>query len=108
MGDMVAFFCVQTGLVDGGADLSKKNGSHSYYQDVIIITIACHVLTLISRWFWLLWLSIPGFAAFQLYTHIVSPFVLSSKPSSVSQEEEVCFSSSPSPCTRDEVLNSCA
>eukprot|EP00963_Diacronema_lutheri_P007365 scaffold649_cov347-Pavlova_lutheri.AAC.4 len=48
-------------LVDGGADLSL-GGTLEYLHDVLYITVFVHAATIVSDWFWLAYLIIPGYA----------------------------------------------
>ena len=46
-------------LIDGGADLGQS-GFTGYYFDAIYICIAVQLATLLSDWFWLLFLSVSA------------------------------------------------
>ena len=62
-------------LTDGGADLSM-GGMSSYYHDVIYIAVFLLLSTaLVSDWFWLLGLVVPGYALYMLWTSVLAPWI---------------------------------
>ena len=62
-------------LIDGGADLGQA-GFTGYYFDAIYICIAVQLATLLSDWFWLLFLSVraAGFLIEALHLWLV-PYI---------------------------------
>eukprot|EP00898_Chlorokybus_atmophyticus_P001526 jgi/Chlat1/2374/Chrsp17S02638 len=65
-------------LVDGGADLSM-GGMCEYYHDIIYITAFVQVASIFSGKFWLLWLVVPVYALYQLWIHVLQPYVFSKR-----------------------------
>ncbi|MDA9099117.1 SND2/TMEM208 family protein [bacterium] len=62
-------------LIDGGGDLTLS-GLSSYYHDIIYVSVFCLLASaLVSDWFWLLYLSIPGFATYKLWADYILPWV---------------------------------
>eukprot|EP01121_Diplochlamys_sp_Union-15-3_P010228 TRINITY_DN2851_c0_g1_i4.p1 TRINITY_DN2851_c0_g1~~TRINITY_DN2851_c0_g1_i4.p1 ORF type:complete len:186 (+),score=27.32 TRINITY_DN2851_c0_g1_i4:48-560(+) len=59
-------------LIDGGADLDMK-GLVEYHWDVLYITWFCFVTTLISDWFWLVFLVVPAFALYKIWFEVLYP-----------------------------------
>lgn len=53
-------------LVDGGVDLNMKDGYAEHLKDLIILTVICQTLSLVSNYFWLflLLVSIELFSSF--------------------------------------------
>ncbi|XP_023709151.1 transmembrane protein 208 isoform X2 [Cryptotermes secundus] len=43
-------------LLDSGVDLNMEGGIAEHLKDLIILTSGCQLLSLISNYFWLLWL----------------------------------------------------
>lgn len=60
-------------LVDGGADLDK--GMVSYYHDILYVTALVQVVAAFTSWGWYLYLSVPAYAAYLLYTKIIQPYM---------------------------------
>ncbi|XP_051143394.1 uncharacterized protein LOC127259818 [Andrographis paniculata] len=56
-------------LLDGGFDMST-GGICGYLHDVIYITCFVQLSSILSEKFWLVYLVIPGFAAYQLFGFI--------------------------------------
>ncbi|XP_015929001.1 transmembrane protein 208 [Parasteatoda tepidariorum] len=67
-------------LLDGGIDLNMEAGFAEHLKDLIILTAAVQVLSLISTYFWLLWLVAPGRAFYLLWVNILSPWFFSPAP----------------------------
>ncbi|CAG2115130.1 unnamed protein product [Medioppia subpectinata] len=62
------------GLIDGGIDLNMKNGFAEHLKDLIILTTGVQSLSLISNYFWILWLLAPGYAMYMLWVNILGPW----------------------------------
>eukprot|EP00475_Leptophrys_vorax_P013389 TRINITY_DN19785_c0_g1_i1.p1 TRINITY_DN19785_c0_g1~~TRINITY_DN19785_c0_g1_i1.p1 ORF type:complete len:174 (+),score=20.94 TRINITY_DN19785_c0_g1_i1:94-615(+) len=61
------------GLLDGGADLSM-GGMCAYLHDIIYITAFVQVASILSDWFWLVYLVIPGFGLWKLWEVVLYPY----------------------------------
>lgn len=63
-------------MLDGGADLSMRGGFAEYYQDLIYISVFVQIgASLLSRWFWLAFLSVPAYGGYLLWVNILQPYV---------------------------------
>lgn len=71
-------------LVDGGIDLNMESGMAEHLKDIILLTATVEVLSLISSYFWLVWLLIPIRALYLLWVNILGPWFFAPSP-----EEEV-------------------
>ncbi|KAJ8042191.1 hypothetical protein HOLleu_13191 [Holothuria leucospilota] len=67
-------------LLDAGMDLNAESGTAEHIKDIIILTAVVQTLSLISEYFWLLWLLIPGRAFYLLWTNILSPWIFAEPP----------------------------
>ena len=67
-------------LLDAGADLNKVGGVQSYQHDVLYVTAFVQLLAAFWARAWLLWLVVPAYAAYQLFSKVVYPMFLSPKP----------------------------
>lgn len=67
-------------VVDGGIDLNLKGGFADYLKDLIITTTICTALSIISNWFWLLWLWLPGLFVFKIWTSFIAPWIFEPAP----------------------------
>ncbi|KAJ2717025.1 hypothetical protein H4R19_000280 [Coemansia spiralis] len=56
-------------LVDAGADLSAQ-GLTSYMFDYVYVAWLAHLLSLVTKWAWALFLVIPAYAAYHLLPYI--------------------------------------
>lgn len=65
---------------DGGIDLNLKGGFADYLKDLIITTSICSSLSIFSNGFWLLWLWLPGFLAFKIWTSVIAPWIFQPAP----------------------------
>ncbi|KAK9830581.1 hypothetical protein WJX81_001121 [Elliptochloris bilobata] len=61
-------------LVDGGGDLNL-GGVTSYYHDLIYLTAAVQLGSLITRHAWWLITVIPLFALYQVWVNVLQPYV---------------------------------
>jgi Ca2+/Na+ antiporter len=71
-------------LVSPGEDLGQK-GLMEYYWDVLYINWFVQLTTIISNWFWLVYLAIPVFGTYKIWTSIVWPLL---QARSASKEDE--------------------
>ncbi|KAE8220127.1 hypothetical protein CF319_g6300 [Tilletia indica] len=64
------------GMAKGGVNLAEQKGLTPYIFDVLYVTWFCSVAgALISDKAWYLYLVIPGFASYLLYTKLVVPYL---------------------------------
>ncbi|XP_033626226.1 transmembrane protein 208-like [Asterias rubens] len=61
-------------VVDGGVDLNMENGMAEHVKDILLVTAVIQVLSIMTDYFWLLWLVIPGRAFYLLWTTILAPW----------------------------------
>ncbi|RWS25188.1 DUF788 membrane protein-like protein [Leptotrombidium deliense] len=67
-------------LIDGGIDLNMEAGFAEHLKDLIILTAICQCLSLITNYFWALWLLAPGRAMQLLFVNVISPWIFQSAP----------------------------
>lgn len=67
-------------LLDGGIDLNMESGFSEHLKDLIILTSTVQVLSLLSNYFWFLWLVAPGRAIFLLWVNVLAPWFFSPPP----------------------------
>lgn len=65
---------------DGGIDLNLKGGFADYLKDLIITTSICSSISVFSNGFWLLWLWLPGFLMFKVWTSVIAPWIFQPAP----------------------------
>jgi len=75
-------------LTDAGADLNVESGLAEHVKDLIILTSSCQVLSLISNYFWLLWLLAPGRAMHLLWANIIGPWIFQPAPTEEINEKK--------------------
>ncbi|XP_027840258.1 transmembrane protein 208 [Aphis gossypii] len=73
-------------LLDAGTDLNMEGGLAEYTKDLIILTSGCQLLSLISNYFWLLWLLAPGQAFWVLWKNFLGPYFMQKAPEDNSPE----------------------
>ncbi|XP_054165874.1 transmembrane protein 208-like [Oppia nitens] len=73
-------------LVDGGIDLNMESGFAEHMKDLIILTTGIQLLSLLSNYFWLLWLLAPGRGLYMLWVNVLSPWFFQQP---TEQQEEV-------------------
>eukprot|EP01102_Stenamoeba_stenopodia_P012017 TRINITY_DN3743_c0_g1_i3.p1 TRINITY_DN3743_c0_g1~~TRINITY_DN3743_c0_g1_i3.p1 ORF type:complete len:164 (+),score=26.99 TRINITY_DN3743_c0_g1_i3:81-572(+) len=56
----------------------RQQGLCEYYFDVIYITWFVLVTSLLSDWFWIVYLTIPGFAGWKLWQTVLQPYLAAS------------------------------
>ncbi|XP_071444866.1 transmembrane protein 208 [Hetaerina americana] len=61
-------------LLDSGVDLNMEGGIAEHVKDLIILTSGCQLMSLISKYFWLLWLLAPVRGFWILWVNILSPW----------------------------------
>ncbi|GFT62917.1 transmembrane protein 208 [Nephila pilipes] len=67
-------------LLDGGIDLNMEAGFAENLKDLIILTACIQVLSVISNYFWFLWLLAPARAFYMLWVNILAPWLFSPAP----------------------------
>lgn len=75
-------------LVSGGTDLDMEGGMSDYFKDIIMVTCTVVLLSLVSDYFWYLWLIIPGFALYKLWSGIIAPWIFAPAPEAPGQGQE--------------------
>ncbi|KYN34066.1 hypothetical protein ALC56_11566, partial [Trachymyrmex septentrionalis] len=61
-------------LLDPGVDLNMEGGIAEHFKDLIILTSGVQILSLISNYFWLLWLLVPLRGSWVLWKQILAPW----------------------------------
>ena len=67
-------------LLDGGLDLNMKDGFAEHLKDLIILTTSVQLLSLMSNYFWFIWLFAPGRAGFLLWSGFIAPWLFAPPP----------------------------
>ncbi|KAG6804127.1 transmembrane protein [Apis mellifera caucasica] len=77
-------------LLDSGIDLNMEGGIAEHIKDLIILTSGVQVLSLISNYFWLLWLLVPLRGGWMLWKQILAPwfFAPASEQPEVSEKKQ--------------------
>ncbi|XP_043801443.1 transmembrane protein 208 isoform X1 [Apis laboriosa] len=77
-------------LLDSGIDLNMEGGIAEHIKDLIILTSGVQVLSLISNYFWLLWLLVPLRGGWMLWKQILAPWFFAPAPeqSEVSEKKQ--------------------
>ncbi|GFN86004.1 transmembrane protein 208-like [Plakobranchus ocellatus] len=63
-------------LVDAGIDLNMESGMAEHLKDLILLTAISQGSSLISNYFWLLFLLAPGRALYMLWVNILGPWFM--------------------------------
>jgi len=76
-------------VIDGGTDLNMENGFAENLKDLIILTSGIQVFSLVSNYFWILWLFAPGRAFYLLWVNILGPwFFQPEQPQEVDEKKQ--------------------
>ncbi|KAF2901219.1 hypothetical protein ILUMI_04963 [Ignelater luminosus] len=68
-------------LLDSGVDLNMQGGIGEHVKDIIILTAGCQLLaSLVSNYFWLLWLLAPIRGFWLVWKNILSPYFFQEAP----------------------------
>ncbi|XP_017794258.1 PREDICTED: transmembrane protein 208 [Habropoda laboriosa] len=67
-------------LLDSGIDLNMEGGIAEHVKDLIILTSGVQVLSLISNYFWLLWLLVPLRGGWMVWKQILAPWFFAPAP----------------------------
>ncbi|KAL5021391.1 hypothetical protein ScPMuIL_000546 [Solemya velum] len=73
-------YTAQGALIDGGIDLNMESGVAEHVKDIILLTAIVQTLSLLSNYFWLLWLLAPGYAFYLLWVNILGPWFFAPAP----------------------------
>ena len=74
-------------LEDAGTDINDS-WIAEYTKDAIILTSGLQVLSAISNYVWLLWLLLPGYIIFQLWTTLIWPWFTSGPPDTETENKK--------------------
>ncbi|ESO85990.1 hypothetical protein LOTGIDRAFT_195390 [Lottia gigantea] len=69
-----ATYSAEGSLIDGGTDLNMVSGMGEHAKDLILLTAVVQSLSLISNYFWLLWLLVPIRAFYMLWVNFLGPW----------------------------------
>ena len=72
-------------LIDPGLDLNMESGMAEHIKDLVILTCAAQLTSLISNYLWCLLLLVPARAFFMLWKNVISPWLFAPAP----EEEEM-------------------
>ncbi|CAH0391692.1 unnamed protein product [Bemisia tabaci] len=75
-------------LIDSGVDLNMEGGLAEHVKDLIILTAGCQGLSVISRYFWMLWILAPARALWMLWTKFLGPWFFQ-QPSPAEEEQDL-------------------
>ncbi|XP_065064176.1 transmembrane protein 208-like [Rhopilema esculentum] len=67
-------------MASKGIDLNVQSGMAEHAKDVILLTVIIQALTLVSGYFLLLWLLIPGYAFYLLWVNFLGPWFFAAPP----------------------------
>uniref|UniRef100_A0A1B6DIC2 Transmembrane protein 208 n=1 Tax=Clastoptera arizonana TaxID=38151 RepID=A0A1B6DIC2_9HEMI len=67
-------------ILDSGIDLNMEGGISEHMKDLIILSSGCQLLSMISKYFWLLWLLAPARAFWLAWVNILSPYFFQESP----------------------------
>lgn len=75
-------------LIDSGIDLNMEGGISEHVKDIIILTAGCQLLSLISNYFWLLWLFAPFRGFWLLWKNVLGPYFFQAAPEPTELDEK--------------------
>jgi len=75
-------------IMDSGVDLNMQAGVAEHVKDILILTCACQVLSVISRYFWLLWLLVPLRGFHYVWTNLIAPWIFAPAPEPSAGDEK--------------------
>ncbi|XP_060535336.1 transmembrane protein 208 [Cylas formicarius] len=76
-------------LLDSGVDLNMEGGVAENVKDVIILTAGCQLLaSLISNYFWALWLLAPARVGWIVWKNILAPYFFQAAPENPQVDEK--------------------
>lgn len=72
-------------VLDSGVDLNMQGGLAEHCKDLIILTSATQILSLLSNYLWLILLFVPARISLMFWTNILAPWIFQEAP----EEEEI-------------------
>ncbi|CAH1779815.1 unnamed protein product [Owenia fusiformis] len=75
-------------LYDGGIDLNMESGMAEHAKDTILLCAIVQILTIISNYFWLGLLIIPGRAFYLLWVNILAPWFFAEPPPEMDDKKQ--------------------
>ncbi|XP_041375367.1 transmembrane protein 208-like isoform X3 [Gigantopelta aegis] len=75
-----ATYSTEGALLDSGGDLNMQSGMGENIKDLILLTCIIQGLSLVSNYFWILWLLAPGRAFYMLWVNILGPWFFAEAP----------------------------
>ena len=76
------------GVIDPGLDLNMKDGLAEHAKDLVILTSATQILSLISNYLWCLLLFVPIRGFLMAWTNIISPWLFAAPPPEQDQDSK--------------------
>ncbi|XP_062621495.1 transmembrane protein 208-like [Saccostrea cucullata] len=67
-------------LLDSGIDLNMESGMAEHAKDLLLLTSIVMCLSLLSNFFWILWLLAPIRAFYMLWVNILAPWIFAPAP----------------------------
>lgn len=74
-------------MVGQGLDLNVKSGMGEHAKDILLVTAIIQTLSIISNYFWLLWLVVPGYAFYLLWVNILGPWFFAEAPPEMDEKQ---------------------
>ncbi|XP_062260795.1 transmembrane protein 208 [Platichthys flesus] len=81
-------FAEDGSLLDGGIDLNMEQGMAEHLKDVVLLTAIVQVLSIISSYFWYLWLLAPARAMHLLWVNFLGPWFMADNPAAPEEVNE--------------------
>ncbi|XP_053273918.1 transmembrane protein 208 [Pleuronectes platessa] len=81
-------FAEDGSLLDGGIDLNMEQGMAEHLKDVVLLTAIVQVLSIISSYFWYLWLLAPARAVHLLWVNFLGPWFMADNPTAPEEVNE--------------------
>uniref|UniRef100_T2M6J9 Transmembrane protein 208 n=1 Tax=Hydra vulgaris TaxID=6087 RepID=T2M6J9_HYDVU len=75
-------------IVLGGMDLAMEGGMAEHAKDLILVTAIIQLLSLVSNYFWFLWLVVPGRAFYMLWVNVLSPWFFAAPPPEMDEKQQ--------------------
>jgi hypothetical protein len=75
-------------MVDGGMDLTMEGGMGEHAKDLVLVTAIIQLLSLISHYFWWLWLVVPMWALYMLWVNILAPWFFAEPPPEMDEKKQ--------------------
>jgi len=76
-------------LIDSGVDLNMEGGIAEHVKDIIILTAGCQILSsVISNYFWYLWLFAPARGGWIVWKNILGPYFFQQAPLEPEMDEK--------------------